>query len=285
MPADQASSTEVAPRPRRRWFQFRLRTLLIGVLLLSVCLAGYVWVRERARRQAKAVATLREMAVGVDYESDESARANEPSFPWHRWDSVSDYLSRDYFEDVVGVYENPFGPSDSRKFWNAVRELSALKTLALENDQVTPEDLRLLQNHSDLERLSMHNDRVSDEHLQEIGRLKGLRTLTVDCLSGQQGKISHNGIDHLASLPHLRRLSLSGTTVDDRAALSLARLDRLETLDLINTNLSDDGLAHLARLKNLATINVSGSQVTKAGSDAFQAAMPNCDVQNFVPKE
>jgi hypothetical protein len=293
MPANSPASTEALPRPRR-WLQFRLRTLLIGVLLLSACLSGYVWLRERARRQAKAVATLREMGVYVIYESDASDTGEESMVPWRRWESGSDLLSRDFFENVVGVTAGEFdknGPNslplaDPRRFWNALRELPALKGVSV-IDQVTPEDLRVLQNHSDLESLYIQTDPVSDEHLREIGRLEGLRDLIVegDWVSRRQAQISHVGIDHLASLPHLRGLVLCNTTVDDRAALSLARLDKLEMLFLVATNLSDDGLAQLAGLKHLETINVSSSQVTKKGSDAFQAAMPNCEVQNFVPKK
>jgi hypothetical protein len=38
--SDEPNTTE-PPKPRRRWFQFRLRTLLIGMLLVGAA-CGYV---------------------------------------------------------------------------------------------------------------------------------------------------------------------------------------------------------------------------------------------------
>ena len=35
-------------KPKRRWFQFSLKTLLIGVFVVSVPLAAFVWRREGA---------------------------------------------------------------------------------------------------------------------------------------------------------------------------------------------------------------------------------------------
>jgi hypothetical protein len=296
MPASQSPSTDVPTRPRRRWFQFRLRTLLVGVLLLSACLSGYVWLRQRARSQAKAVATLREMGVSVGYEYDEWAYNRTLFFNWSDWNFGGDLLVRDFFENAVAVNASeyrkymigdPIPISDPRKFWMSVQELPALRGLTVASDQVTPADLRTLENHSKLEWLFLVSAEVTDEHLQEIGRLQSVSHLAVgaDWWNGRQAKLSYAGIDQIAALPNLMYLDLSGTSLDDRAAKSLARAQTLKVLYLIETEISDEGLLHLAPLKNLATINVSGSLVTKAGSDAFQAAMPNCEVQNFVPKE
>lgn len=46
---------------RLRWFQFRLRTLLVAILLLSLPLSWFGWRLEEARRQRKAVEAIRQM--------------------------------------------------------------------------------------------------------------------------------------------------------------------------------------------------------------------------------
>jgi hypothetical protein len=51
---------------RRRWLQFRLRTLLIAVLVLSLPLSWFAVRRERARRQR---ATIESLGGRVSYDS------------------------------------------------------------------------------------------------------------------------------------------------------------------------------------------------------------------------
>jgi hypothetical protein len=50
-------------KPRRRWFQFSLRTALILMFLASLFFAGFAWGRNRAERQGKIVAELRELGA------------------------------------------------------------------------------------------------------------------------------------------------------------------------------------------------------------------------------
>ena len=52
-------------KPRRRWFQFSLRTLFVLLTVLCVLLAVTV---ERARKQWEAVAAIRELRGEVRYE-------------------------------------------------------------------------------------------------------------------------------------------------------------------------------------------------------------------------
>ena len=63
------------PKPRRRWFRFSLRTLLVVMLLFGVVFGVLAWMANEARRQRKVVADLRDMGAIVSF-SDE-----EPSMP------------------------------------------------------------------------------------------------------------------------------------------------------------------------------------------------------------
>ena len=61
-------------KPRRRWFQYSLRTLLLLMLLVSI---GMSWVAvrmQRARRQREAVKGIERLGGGVmyDYQFDQS---------------------------------------------------------------------------------------------------------------------------------------------------------------------------------------------------------------------
>jgi len=61
--ADVCAARET--RPRRSWRQFSLRTLLLLMLVLSVCFALFAFRLQRARRQAAAVATIRKLGGGT----------------------------------------------------------------------------------------------------------------------------------------------------------------------------------------------------------------------------
>lgn len=91
MEAQSERVTAVKPRRRwRRWFQFRLATLLLLTLVCAVVLA--LWVVP-AERQRSAVAFVEEQGGWVRY-GDEAAVAPV----WlRRW------LGKDYFQSVVIV--------------------------------------------------------------------------------------------------------------------------------------------------------------------------------------
>src|SRR5205807_1790586 len=55
------------PRPRRRWYQFTLRTAGVWMVLLCLLLGSFAWWRDRAERQRKVVEELRELGASVQY--------------------------------------------------------------------------------------------------------------------------------------------------------------------------------------------------------------------------
>src|SRR5688572_23770134 len=91
---DLAMPSGDAPRkPRRRWLQVSLRTLLILVTLPSI---GLGWIVHRGERQRRAVAALKEMGAEVFYDRPQFSTTSKP-FEQNRW------LPRDYFDDVDSV--------------------------------------------------------------------------------------------------------------------------------------------------------------------------------------
>jgi hypothetical protein len=61
--------------------------------------------------------------------------------------------------------------------------------------------------------------------------------------------------------------------------MHLGKMAGLETLDLTSTKISDAGLAHLYGLKNLKTLTVRHTEVTAAGADKLQKALPQCNIE------
>ena len=68
---------------RRRWFQFRLRTLLIAILVLSLPLSWFAWKMEKARRQKEFTERIERLGGSV------SCWPTEPSaLEWTAWRTV-----------------------------------------------------------------------------------------------------------------------------------------------------------------------------------------------------
>jgi hypothetical protein len=126
VPAEASPGSLPTPRPRLRWFQFRLRTLMVLLFILSVLLAAYVWRRERARRQSEAVATLRRLGhtVYYDYHWRKNADGTSTSDENHpslvpKW--LLALAGYDFFHDAVSVYDGhrPLASQDVDEFWRA----------------------------------------------------------------------------------------------------------------------------------------------------------------------
>lgn len=110
-----------------------------------------------------------------------------------------------------------------------------------------------------------------------ISKLAGLRQLRV--LDISQTRVSSAGLELLADLPKLERLSLwRAERIDDQAAEFLTRMRSLETLDLSETNITDVTLEQLTHLENLRRLYLSGTKVTAEAVERFRSERPDCEV-------
>ena len=154
---------------RRHWYQFSLRTLLIGVLVLSLPLSWLACRMQKARRQREAVEAIRKLHVGVGYEGEPEQwlGLSDPSQPlWLR-----ELLGRDFFDDVRSV------------------EFVGLRAIP---SDVYDHDLRHLADLGGLEELDLSGTRITDAGLTHIGRL-----VTLTKLDLMQNTITDRGLMHL----------------------------------------------------------------------------------------
>ena len=228
---DQATpSADVPRKPRRRWLQLSLRTLLILVTLLCVALG---WIVHRGERQRRAVAGLEELGAAIEYEASDSPRA-ERFFGLSRW------LPRDYFDDVAGV--DSLGSSVTDAGLSHIQGLTRLKRLSVNGTQVTDAGLTHIRGLTRLEGLSLGGTQVTDAGL---AHLQGLTQLKVLFLDGTQ--VTDAGLLHVRDLTRLGWLYLDSTQVTDAGLVHVRGLTRLEQLYLNNTQVTDAGVAKLQR--------------------------------------
>lgn len=86
-------------------------------------------------------------------------------------------------------------------------------------------------------------------------------------------KISNNALQMIAQMPHLTRLSLNDTPIDDLSALS--NLKALRYLNVVGTNISLQDLNALKGLKYLQQIYLFNTNITRTDSMQIQQFLPN----------
>ena len=167
------------PQKRRRWFQFRLRTLFIAILVLSLPLSWFAWRMERARRQKEAVEVISRVGGRVMYDR------LDPRYPTRVPSRIPSFLltllGDDFFRKVVHVCCD---------------------------DRVTDPDLKYIGWLHDLEGLTLMSPQVTDFGLEHLKELTDLETLD---LCGTE--ITDTGLEHLQGLTRLEELWLNNTQV------------------------------------------------------------------------
>jgi hypothetical protein len=105
---------------------------------------------------------------------------------------------------------------------------------------------------------------MTDALLADVARLDHLTILVL----GGSRAVTDEGVRHLARLPRLRHLNLSGTGVTDEGLPALADLPFLETLTLSGTAVTDGGSPALGSLDALRRVDLMG---TRTGDGALKA--------------
>jgi hypothetical protein len=85
---------------------------------------------------------------------------------------------------------------------------------------------------------------------------------------------------HVGRLPGLRFLSVDGGIVTDTGLTHVKGLTNLDELNLRSTQITDAGLADLKRLTKLYRLYLGGSQVTDLGVKELQRALPNTTIHD-----
>ena len=228
---------KASTKPKRRLLRFRLRTLLL--LILITC-AGMSWLSikmKQASNQRATVEAIQKSGGSVNYE--------EPYYAYYAGDGSSypawavKLLGRDFFFKVVAAdaYHSDFGD----------------------------EGTECLKRLPDLEVLEFNCTQISDAGLANLAGLARLKELFLKYEQPDKLRVTDAGLEYLNSLTNLQILDLSGTQVTGSGLEYLTNLTNLRHLLLENTQVTDAGLEHLIGLKNLESLDLSGTQVTDAG--------------------
>jgi len=153
--------TATASKSPRRWFQFRLRTLLAAVTLIAAVLGWrlYVW-RTEQEQQRQAMAEIQ-------------AQVASTSVTFYSWAEAVALQGRK--ADNVVILDNPQLTDDDLK---ALDYAPLTRSLYLVGSQITDDGLVHLKNLKQLEQLDLKkNKRLTDAGLVHLEGLKNLKML------------------------------------------------------------------------------------------------------------
>jgi Leucine-rich repeat (LRR) protein len=247
-----------AAQPRRRWFQYSLRSLMIFVFVWSLACSWLAVQLQRAKRQQIIVETIQKTGGTVVYDHQRPA-----------W--FERLLGRDFLTNVVRAEI----ASDSVAEY--AKELPQLTSLTLTGSKVTDGALKCLKELPQLRGLALWRTRVTDVGLEQLAPLRQLHGLDL-----QDNDITDAGLARLCRLSQLHVLGLQKTKISDDGLKYVGRLTQLETLDLSYTKITGAGLRHLKGLKQLTLLCVIGcTKITPLGFNEFHAALPDCVIMEF----
>jgi len=118
------------------------------------------------------------------------------------------------------------------------------------------------------------SEQMTDAMIEDIADVASVTSLN---LAGSKAVTDAN-LPHLARLPNLRHLDLSGTAITDRGLVVLRDLPKLETISLAMTHVTDEGIVYLASCDALESVNLSW---TRTGDSAIRALAGKRKLHHF----
>ena len=145
---------EPAPKRRRRWYQFSLRTLMLFMVVCAILSAWVGWKLEATRREQVAVAR-------IDWASDMEAWHN---VGYHQMYGKPWWITR-HFRRVRCIILVGTATDNGLEH---LKQLTKLEVLSLKDTQITDAGLIHLEELSNLERLDFEGTQVTDEGVEKL---------------------------------------------------------------------------------------------------------------------
>jgi len=268
-----------ASKPRLRWFQYRLRSLLLLTAVLCCLLAGPA---KRARDQRAVLGAVKGIGGAVLFDWQNPERDFDPG--------VSSFgqmyflfSGRVYFETTkLRVAPEPPGPVWLRhlvgdEYFQTIIIVDTGGYVAKDDalaEPVTNDTLRTISRLKSLLWLDIdHATGINDAGIAHLEALTQLERLFADDVP-----ITDRGMKHLEGLTHLEYLSINSPLVTDEGVESLRCLKRMKYLYLGNTKISDRGLDALNGLKSLKWLYVPETSISTEAARRFERSVPGCNV-------
>ncbi|MBN2292680.1 MAG: leucine-rich repeat domain-containing protein [Pirellulales bacterium] len=226
------------PKPKLRWYQFNLRTLLLFVMVAGVVFGLLGQRIQRIRNEIRATDKLAKLGGAILL---------------HQQNELKDVLS-----------------IPDRWLWKCFTYRPVCDICFIGN-QATDAVVENLKGLTSLQVLNLGKTQVTDAGLEHIKGLTSLQTLYL-----ADTQITDVGLEHLKDLTCLQDLILDGTQVTDAGLEHIKGLTSLQELDLDGTQVTDAGLEYIKGLPSLHSLYLDDTQITDVGVKKLQKALPKC---------
>jgi hypothetical protein len=260
----------MASAPPRRCFQFRLRTLLLVLLVLNGVFGWFAYKMKQANEQREVVEVVRKMGgqVFYSYSSSFFGTGKPDSSPAPAW--LVSMLGDDFWGNVrrVDIYHNPDITGEKLECLAGLKQLASL---AVFNDRLTDADLAHPIGLNRLVSLNLGGNRITDAGLDQLVESSRLTSLNL-----WMNQITDAGLARLSRLTQLSELNLGKTSISDAGIVHLVGLNNLQVLSLEGANVTDAGLPRLKKLSRLRTLHLEETKISDAGAADLQKAQSVC---------
>ena len=156
---------------------------------------------------------------------------------------------------------------------SSIANLYSVRTLYLNDTDVTDNDLHFVAGPAALTELSLQNTRVTDGGMRQICGLSLLSSLNLS-----ETAITDKGLRDIGTMRYLKRLRLNKTRVgDEEGAHGCEASLNLESLELTKTRVSSRCLHDLECLSSLHILSLGYTGVDKIGLSAIKMRLPSLE--------
>ncbi len=180
------------------------------------------------------------------------------------------------------------------------RPLKKLKTLYVEEGELSDQGLEQVAHFPELNSLQVISDSITDAGLAKILQLKKMSSLMIEGknitnksverlgefaslynVHFRRTKINEGGVVHLSSIKRLSSLTLDGSPIGDQGVETLvAGSPQVSFLKLAETKISDEGVAHLSKLTRLNNLSLQGNAITDQSLDQLPKSIRYLDLSH-----
>lgn len=240
------------PAPRR-WFSFRLRTLLLLVLACSVLFGWCANQMSGFRRQQSAIEELTNRQLELKI---------VPVGPsWVR--SLAGDKLLVHVESVGAKYHAPPYNRVSRSLkpgeFTLLDDLLGVKSLDIPLAAIDDEQLNHILRHTDLTRLSLVGSHFGKADWRRVARLTKL-----ECLDLSYTDADDRDLEAFGPMAQLRALILRETKATGQGLWALAEHGMIDELEL-SPHVNDAGLEQIGRFPSLTRLDIRSDRMTDAG--------------------
>ena len=252
-------------QPRRLWFQFSLKGLMLMVLVAAIPCGWLKWKIDRKARERAAVAEIKRVGgyYGYDWQMARKGydKGQPPGPVWLR-----KLLGDNFFSNVVSVSLVDLSglPELTEEWLHLLEPLSELTNIQI-GTPITDDGMRYLMRFTKVKELKLWTSGVTDSGLIGLNGLTQLEGLYLERIGGTDASVTDASLAQLKGLTKLKTLTLAGTGVTDAGLVHLRALTALEVLNLGDCRVCDAGLIHLERLPLLRELYLYETDVTDSG--------------------